>query len=303
MKWKDVPQNRRIYCKTLSDEELVSKIYEELQKRNHKNGQNNPNKNGEKVWTDISQTAKKHMKRCSTANVTMNYKVKQWNTTAHPHVVKTQTLATPNADEDEEQQELSFTDGGDTEWYRRWGYGVVQTVGNTEWYSQAGTQLGSFSQSWTQSTIQSNNCVPRYSAQRVECVFTQNPQITVYSSLIHNCQKLKATRISFKAEWISKMWHCQMTEDYSAIKWKEFLNLKRHCYCCCLVAKLCLTVLGTLWTVAHQAPLSMGFPRQECWSGLPFSLQGIFAIQGLNSSLALAGDNSLPLSHLRIRSR
>ena len=36
-------------------------------------------------------------------------------------MVKTQTLATPNADEDEEQQELSFTDGGNTEWYRRWG--------------------------------------------------------------------------------------------------------------------------------------------------------------------------------------
>jgi len=26
----------------------------------------------------------------------------------------------------------------------------------------------------------------------------------------------------------------------------------------------------TPWTVAHQAPLSMGFPRQEHWSGLPF---------------------------------
>ena len=25
----------------------------------------------------------------------------------------------------------------------------------------------------------------------------------------------------------------------------------------------------TLWTVAHQAPLSMGFSRQEYWSGLP----------------------------------
>ena len=24
------------------------------------------------------------------------------------------------------------------------------------------------------------------------------------------------------------------------------------------------------WTVALQAPLTMGFPRQECWSGLPF---------------------------------
>ena len=35
-----------------------------------------------------------------------------------------------------------------------------------------------------------------------------------------------------------------------------------------------LSILGrlleTLWTVAHQAPLSMGFPRQECWNGLPF---------------------------------
>ena len=26
----------------------------------------------------------------------------------------------------------------------------------------------------------------------------------------------------------------------------------------------------TWWSVAHQAPLSMGFPRQEHWSGLPF---------------------------------
>ena len=30
----------------------------------------------------------------------------------------------------------------------------------------------------------------------------------------------------------------------------------------------------TLWTEAHQAPLSMGFPRQEYWSGLPFPPPG-----------------------------
>ena len=30
----------------------------------------------------------------------------------------------------------------------------------------------------------------------------------------------------------------------------------------------------TLWTVAHQAPLSMGFSRQEYWSGLPFPSLG-----------------------------
>ena len=29
---------------------------------------------------------------------------------------------------------------------------------------------------------------------------------------------------------------------------------------------------ATPWTVAYQAPLSMGFPRQEDWSGLPFRL-------------------------------
>ena len=28
------------------------------------------------------------------------------------------------------------------------------------------------------------------------------------------------------------------------------------------------------WTIAHQAPLSRGSPRQECWSELPFSSLG-----------------------------
>ena len=30
----------------------------------------------------------------------------------------------------------------------------------------------------------------------------------------------------------------------------------------------------TPWTVAHQAPLCIGFPRQEYWSGLPFPFAG-----------------------------
>ena len=32
--------------------------------------------------------------------------------------------------------------------------------------------------------------------------------------------------------------------------------------------------LATPWTIAHQASLSMGFPRQEYWSGLPFPSPG-----------------------------
>ena len=33
-------------------------------------------------------------------------------------------------------------------------------------------------------------------------------------------------------------------------------------------------LLATLWTVAYQAPPSMGFSRQEYWSGLPFPSPG-----------------------------
>ena len=36
-----------------------------------------------------------------------------------------------------------------------------------------------------------------------------------------------------------------------------------------------------MWTVAFQAPLSMGFPRQEYWSGLPFAPPGDFPHPGI----------------------
>ena len=35
-----------------------------------------------------------------------------------------------------------------------------------------------------------------------------------------------------------------------------------------------VSLLETSWTVAYQAPLSMGFSKQECWSGLPFPSPG-----------------------------
>ena len=36
----------------------------------------------------------------------------------------------------------------------------------------------------------------------------------------------------------------------------------------------CVRLFATPWTVAHQAPPSMGFSRQEYWSGLPFPSPG-----------------------------
>ena len=63
--------------------------------------------------------------------------------------------------------------------------------------------------------------------------------------------------------------------------------------------QLCLTLL-TLWTIAHQAPLSMGFPRQEYWSGLPCPPPGDLPNPGIkpgsSESPALLAD-SLLLSH------
>ena len=47
----------------------------------------------------------------------------------------------------------------------------------------------------------------------------------------------------------------------------------------------------TLWTVAYQAPPSMGFSRQECWSGLPFASPGDLPDPGIKpGSPALQAD-------------
>ena len=73
--------------------------------------------------------------------------------------------------------------------------------------------------------------------------------------------------------------------------------------CCCLVAESCPDSFVTPWTVARQAPLSMEFPRQEYWSGLPFLLHSIFLTQGSDQCVLRFLHwqmDSLPLSHLGI---
>ena len=59
---------------------------------------------------------------------------------------------------------------------------------------------------------------------------------------------------------------------------------------------------ATQWTVAHQAPLSMGFSSQLYWSGLPFLSLGDLPDPGMEpmflASPALAGNFFLLLLHL-----
>ena len=55
------------------------------------------------------------------------------------------------------------------------------------------------------------------------------------------------------------------------------LELKFECVCECVWGVLSHGQLfATPWIVCHQAPLSMGFPRQEYWSELPFPPARIF---------------------------
>ena len=77
---------------------------------------------------------------------------------------------------------------------------------------------------------------------------------------------------------------CNTSEWHFDIYWKTFsLSLS-------LVAKSGPT-LETPWTVACQAFLSMGFSRQECWSGLPFSSPGDLLHPGIKpESPALQAD-------------
>ena len=63
-----------------------------------------------------------------------------------------------------------------------------------------------------------------------------------------------------------------------------------------LVAQSCPT-LATPWTVAHQAPPSMGFLRQEYWSELPFPSLGDFLAQGSNPGLLHCRQILYCLSH------
>ena len=58
---------------------------------------------------------------------------------------------------------------------------------------------------------------------------------------------------------------------------------------CCLVNKSWPTLVIP-WTVSHQTPLSMGFPRQKYWSGLPLPSPGDHPKPGIEPvSPALAG--------------
>ena len=72
-----------------------------------------------------------------------------------------------------------------------------------------------------------------------------------------------------------------------------------HIHCCFLFSPEVMSYsLDTPWTLTHQSPQSMGFPRQVFWSGLPFPFPGDLPNWGIEQYVLHWQADSLPLSHL-----
>ena len=60
---------------------------------------------------------------------------------------------------------------------------------------------------------------------------------------------------------------------------------------------ICVPLFSTPWTIAHQAPLSIGFSRQEYCSGWPFPSPGDLPDPGIKPESPTWQPDSLPLRH------
>ena len=91
----------------------------------------------------------------------------------------------------------------------------------------------------------------------------------IYSSLINNALD-------------DVLWNTLKTESRPVVVLKVKWSLSH------------VQLFATPWTVAYQAPPSMGFSRQECWSGLPFPSPGDLPDPGIELGSPALQANTLP---------
>ena len=81
----------------------------------------------------------------------------------------------------------------------------------------------------------------------------------------------------------NKRIHTHVYKLYHLAVHQKLTQLCKSAMCACMVSHCShVRLFVTLWTTACQVPLSMGFSRQEYWSGLYALLPGIFLTQGSN---------------------
>ena len=92
--------------------------------------------------------------------------------------------------------------------------------------------------------------------------------------------------------YVNPYYICNYSLRFLAQLWNWLLDLGLQLLHCFVVVELSrVRLFSTLRTVARQAPLSMGFSRQEYWSGLPFPPPGNLPDSGIKpTSPALQAD-------------
>ena len=119
----------------------------------------------------------------------------------------------------------------------------------------------------------------------------ENPALTHENSLYN----LGINGNLIDREHLQKIqWYCNRQTSYSdrMNAFPKIISKARLSFstletvCVCMLSHLsCVQLFAPLWTVAHQAPLSMGFLQENTAVGCHALLQGIFPIQGSNPSL------------------
>ena len=72
------------------------------------------------------------------------------------------------------------------------------------------------------------------------------------------------------------------------------MKFRGKIYVCMLSCFSYFQLFATPWAVAHQAPLSMEFSRQEYWTGLPFPSPGDLPNPGIEPRSPALQADSLP---------
>ena len=130
------------------------------------------------------------------------------------------------------------------------------------------------------------------------------PQVPICNPPTPSCNGGPLTQTAVEGSWhferhLPTSWYSICCFYVTYVRCSVFTyRLISLCVCVCSLSHF--RFFATLWTTAHQALLSMGFSRQEYWSGLPSPPAGDLSDPEIKSkfptSLALQAD-SLPTSH------
>ena len=140
------------------------------------------------------------------------------------------------------------------------------------------------------------------------------PRLTKIQNPAFKLQRLRKDQwllrtSSGRKDWLQKStknwgrwWNCSVSQWWLPHDWMhlskliELYSKESELYNVMLVAQSYWTHCNS-WAVARQVPLSMEFPRQEYWSGLPFPFPGDLPNPGIEPRSPILWADSLPLSH------